>query len=683
VTDVVDGPRDADTRAVDKGEGESFSTVTVGKPEVEHVGWILDDLLSADEQAGSAGNRDTQDLPQPISRPAWASRRMGSPRPVTAPMTAPPTAPVTAPPTTEPAVTQPRPAGSPAARTEMLRVLPPRPPGDGPGGTAAPLKPTFTPTPAQASPVPSEKAPPRTGAAPKAPARPSAPQGPVLPVPPNDDEKFRYVRRSAWLLTLFSAASFPLLLFSQVRLMTQYHWFWIYSPCILLAALFLALPMLTDGLSRKFDFDGHRRLVDSWRPDVYPSVDVFLPVCGEPVEVLRNTWKYVAAMSEHYPGVVTPYVLDDSHSPDLKQMAREFGFAYATRPNRGWFKKSGNLWFGFQVSYGDYILLLDADFAPRHDLLNEALPYMDAYPDTGIVQTPQFFRIADDQTWVERGAGAVQELFYRSIQPARSRKGGSICVGSCAVYRRTALHDNLGMTLAEHSEDVLTGFDLNSKGWKLRYIPVALSTGNCPDNVLAFLNQQYRWCSGTVGLLFGKRFWGAKLPPYTRMCYISGLIYYIYTALFTFVVPALTIAILVFVPNVLLFKNMIFMVPVLLYSAVIIPSWHHAPFRLEAWAVRVIAGWAHLFAYWDAARGKRLGWKPSGGDKKKQDGRRRFWACFIVWTVGSSLAWTGLAFWRMITMNPYNFIVLFGLGLFELVIAARVLLQPVPDDHAR
>ena len=57
------------------------------------------------------------------------------------------------------------------------------------------------------------------------------------------------------------------------------------------------------------------------------------------------------------------------------------------------------------------------------------------------------------------------------------------------------------MTLAEHSEDVLTGFDLNGKGWRLRYIPVALSTGNCPDNVLAFLNQQYRWCSGTVGLL--------------------------------------------------------------------------------------------------------------------------------------------------------------------------------------
>jgi cellulose synthase/poly-beta-1,6-N-acetylglucosamine synthase-like glycosyltransferase len=80
---------------------------------------------------------------------------------------------------------------------------------------------------------------------------------------------------------------------------------------------------------------------------------------------------------------------------------------------------------------------------PPADLLEEALPYLDAYPNTAIVQTPQFFRIADGQSWVERGAGAVQELFYRSIQTARARKGGSICVGSCAVYRRTALQDNL------------------------------------------------------------------------------------------------------------------------------------------------------------------------------------------------------------------------------------------------
>ena len=158
-------------------------------------------------------------------------------------------------------------------------------------------------------------------------------------------------------------------------------------------------------------------------------------------------------------------------------------------------------------------------------------------------------------------------------------------------------------------------------------------------------------------------------------------IYYIYTALFTFVVPALTIVILGFMPNVLVFKNMIFMVPVVLYGAVIIPAWHHAPYRLEAWAVKLISGWAHFWAYFDALRGKRLGWNPSGGNKKKQDGSRRFWTWFLVWSLGSALVWTGLALWRMLTMNPYNFIVLFALGLFELLVVGRVLLQPTVDAH--
>ncbi len=107
-----------------------------------------------------------------------------------------------------------------------------------------------------------------------------------------------------------------------------------------------------------------------------------------------------------------------------------------------------------------------------------------------------------------------RRLFYRSIQTARAKKGGAICVGSCAVYRRAALEPNGGMSLAEHSEDLWTGFDLHRLGWRLRYLPVALSTGNCPDNILAFLNQQYRWCSATMSLLKARIFWSTKLPVY-------------------------------------------------------------------------------------------------------------------------------------------------------------------------
>ena len=320
-------------------------------------------------------------------------------------------------------------------------------------------------------------------------------------------------------------------------------------------------------------------------------------------------------------------------APDLLTSGREFGFAYATRPNRGWFKKSGNLLYGYQISSGELILLLDADFAPGPDFLDETVPYMDTYPRIGIVQTPQFFRVVDDQTWVERGAGAVQGLFCRSIQTARARKGDATCVGSCALYRRAALKDNGGMSVSEHSEDLRTGFDLYRRGWQLCYLPVAVSTGTCPDNVLAFLNQQYQWCSGTV-VLFGDRlFWRTRLPSY-------------------------------------------FILPILLYGGVIFPLWHRSPYRLEAWSVRIVAGWAHLFAIFDKDRGTPLGWQPSGLGATKQNGRRRFWIGVTLWSWGSAATWTCLAFWRLTTMDPYNILVMRVLGLFELVIASRILVQP-------
>jgi cellulose synthase (UDP-forming) len=504
----------------------------------------------------------------------------------------------------------------------------------------------------------------------------------VLPSPPRDDEKYSYVRRRAWVLTIISAFSFPPLILGQLILVLHDHWFWLYAPFMISGVLLFIVPLVTDGVSRGFDVEAHRRLVDGWKPARYPSVDVFLPVCGEPVEVLQNTWDHVARLAASYRGNLTTWVLDDSASATLKAMARDYGFAYASRPNRGWFKKSGNLMYGYLISEAEFILLLDADFAPRPDLLAETLPYMQAFPDLGILQTPQFFHVVNDQTWVERGAGAVQEVFYRSIQTARVRKGGAMCVGSCAVYRRAALDETKGMALSDHSEDLHTGFNLQRLGWQLSYIPIALATGTCPDNVFAFMNQQYRWCCGTISLIFSKEFWTSKLPLYSRLCHLSGFVYYVYTALFIFGIPALSISILIFDPQILVIRHMLYFVPILVASGLAFPQWHHSPYRLEAWSVTVVSGWAHVFAFSDELLGRRRAWQPSGVAAAKQHGRGRLWIGLLGWNLASSLAWVGIAFWRMLTMDPANMLMLFGIGLFNLVIICRVLIEPRAGSQA-
>lgn len=64
----------------------------------------------------------------------------------------------------------------------------------------------------------------------------------------------------------------------------------------------------------------------------------------------------------------------------------------------------------------------------RPEFLRETTPYF-RDPDVAILQTPQFFRHREEQTWVEKGAGVTQELFYRMVQ-----------VSMYSLFDRMALH---------------------------------------------------------------------------------------------------------------------------------------------------------------------------------------------------------------------------------------------------
>jgi cellulose synthase (UDP-forming) len=505
----------------------------------------------------------------------------------------------------------------------------------------------------------------------------------VLLRPPNVQEKYCYVKRHIWVLVCCSLVSFGCLSLSQLRLARSTPWMWLFLPFLLFTILYYVVSLSVNAFSRDFDLGAHRQLRASWRPAVYPDVDVFLPVCGEPLYVMKNTWAHVARMMQYYQGMVTPYVLDDAGDQAVADMAAEFGFVYRSRPNRGWFKKAGNLRYGFQLSSGEYILVLDADFAPRRDLLNELLPYLQRDRRVAIVQSPQFFRALNQQNWIERGAGVVQELFYRAIQVSRQRMGGAICVGTCAVYRRAALKENGGPTLIEHSEDVHTGFDLRRLGWDLCYVPIALATGLCPDTAGAFQVQQYRWCSGSLSLLSSKKFWSARLRLRTRMCYFAGFFYYIHTALFTFVGPLIPITLLLAMPWALRFENMKLIIPSLIYTALIFPMWHRCPYRLEAWAIRMMYGWAHAFAIWDSLRRRRLEWRPTGSfAARKKDKARRFWIGITLWGGATALIWVGAALWRMATIDAPAYALVLSAGLFYAATVGRVLVQPPKDELA-
>lgn len=494
----------------------------------------------------------------------------------------------------------------------------------------------------------------------------------ILPTPPSGAEKLKYSDRNLALIMRASLFSFGALLISQIRFVITARPLLVYAPLIAFTLIYYVISLCVNLGTRGFDMAAHRHRVITWRPRSYPSLDIFLPVCGEPLEILHNTWMHVQQIVRHYPGQATPYVLDDGASPQVAAMAYDFGFHYLVRPNRGWYKKAGNLRHAFARSRGEFILILDADFAPRWDLPAEMLPYFDADPSLGIVQSPQYFRTHSRQSWTERGAGAVQELFYRLVQVSRDRHRGAICVGSCAIYRREALKSNGGTTLIEHSEDVHTGFDLRRAGWGLQYLPIPLATGLCPPDPDSFLTQQYRWCAGSMSLLGSRKFWATRMRLRTRFCYLSGFCYYVHTALFMLVAPAIPLTMLIFLPQHVRLINYLAITPSIIYNMVVFPAWHRCRFGLSGFMAKFLYGWAHLFCLLDICRRRRMGWQATGGAQRKA-GTRGVWIAIAVWNVPTCCAWVLLALWRMSQYGVGNFAIILATGVFASVITGMAL----------
>jgi cellulose synthase (UDP-forming) len=493
-----------------------------------------------------------------------------------------------------------------------------------------------------------------------------------LPVPPSDTEKYLYADRNLALIIRTSLASFGALLISQGRFIVLRPQLLVLTPLIAFTLAYYVISLCVNFGTHGFDMDGHRRFVRDWRPRSYPTLDVFLPVCGEPIEVLRNTWVHVYRLLRAYPGLSIAYVLDDGDSAEAREMAETLGFEYLVRPNRGWMKKAGNLRYGFSQSFGEFILILDADFAPRADLPAEILPYLAADRSLGIVQSPQYFHTEGRMSWVQRGAGAVQELFYRLVQVSRDRHNGAICVGSCAIYRRTALASNGGTTLIGHSEDVHTGFDLRRAGWGLRYLPIPLATGLCPADPDSFLTQQYRWCAGSMSLLGSRKFWATRMRWRTRFCYLSGFCYYVHTAMFTFATPIIPLIMLIYLPSSVRVINYVFILPSIIYNLAVFPAWHHCRFGPAALMAKLLYGWAHVFALWDIIRGQQMGWQPTGGSKRKSK-TRRVWGGILLWNGTTGVVWVLLALWR-VAENGLSFLILLATGLLACAITAMTLL---------
>jgi cellulose synthase (UDP-forming) len=430
-------------------------------------------------------------------------------------------------------------------------------------------------------------------------------------VPPTDEEKYGYLAgpQQRWFWWAH-ALSFVGIAFSLYGFARMEYWTLIFLVPLALYAGETLLGLRTSTFRRNVTLTDHQFLVETWSPSAYPSIDVYLPTAGEDIDLLVNTYHYVSQLE--WPGELQVYVLDDTARPQIEATAAEYGFGYFARPGSE-YKKAGNLRYAFERTSGDHIMILDADFVPRADALLELAPYFDD-ESVGIVQSPQQFATSRAMNWLQRGAGATQEIFYRFIQVSRDSVGAAICCGTSALYRRTALDAIGGFPKISHSEDVFTGFEMDKVGIRLQYVPVNVTQGICPDELDGFIAQQYRWCEGSAELASGVDFHThPSLTNKMRLSFWSGFFYYGTTAMNAFFAPIPILIMVWLFPQYVHAVNFLPLVGLFVLWLVIYPWLLKGRWRLETLRVQAIYSFAHAVAIYDVFFGKTSEWVPSHG----------------------------------------------------------------------
>ena len=418
-----------------------------------------------------------------------------------------------------------------------------------------------------------------------------------LPHPPGRREKYEYFAKQrrwvfAWLLV--AAAG---ILYGYVHVAEHA---WVVAPVMWLLLMVLVPPVVVNFWLRigrpRLTLAEHEATVASYQEHgETEAVDVFLPSCGESLALVNNTLSYVSKLQ--WRGTKVVYVLDDSAREQVRELADKYGFRYIVRPNPGEMKKAGNLTHALAISDGDFIAVIDADFAVRPDFLLETMPYF-SDPKIGIVQTAQCFDVTNPSfSYIQRYAGTLQEIFFRFIQPARDRYKAAICAGTNLVYRRAAVVAAGGFAQVPIGEDVHTGVKLWWAGYETRYLQLCLAKGVAPVDFPSLANQLARWCRSSMLVLFDKYFVESQFTWRQRAAFWAAFLYYMSSAALLITGPFPTLAMIWFFPQRIYPHNYLPMLPALAATIFVFPmlsrGWRPTIFRLC-----VINSCCHLYSVW-------------------------------------------------------------------------------------
>ena len=238
----------------------------------------------------------------------------------------------------------------------------------------------------------------------------------------------------------------------------------------------------------------------------YPRVTIQLPLYNERfvVERLLN-----AVTQLDYPrDRLQIQVLDDSTDDTADFVAEQIchyqregvDIVCHHRQERLGFK-AGALAEATEKATGEFIAIFDADFVPSADFLHRTVPYLVDNPRLACVQGCWQHLNRHDSLLTELEAIALDKHFALE-QPARSL--GNLFPkfnGSAGVWRISAIRRVGNWLDLTACEDLCLSNRAILQGWQILYLPDVAVTGELPNTVNSYKEQQARWAEGSTQCL--------------------------------------------------------------------------------------------------------------------------------------------------------------------------------------
>ncbi|WP_442902988.1 hypothetical protein [Gordonia sp. 852002-51296_SCH5728562-b] len=183
-------------------------------------------------------------------------------------------------------------------------------------------------------------------------------------------------------------------------------------------------------------------------------------------------------------------------------------------------------------------------------------------------------------------------------------------------------------------------------------MPVVLSRGLCSADLAGFLNQQYRWCMGSLSRLPNPALAAAPVRPTIRqrLAALAGVFYYLTTAMnvFMLLIPGIVMA--AFYPaDVHPAQLLPFLLGLWVY-VVLFPLVSRSRWRFEVLRIQMAYSFAHTVAIWHKLTGHEKGWVPTSVVGKTNSLARSVSLLGVV-ALGGSLA----LFWVLVVRDVLEY----------------------------